>query len=76
MRPHIERRFGAVWSEPVRRMRELVQAIRAIWATWEGKGPLRFEGEFYRHTLMIPAFDPGRIRSDRRRSISAASGRA
>ena len=59
VRPHIERRFGAVWSEPVRRMRELVQAIRAIWATWEGKGPLRFEGEFYRHTLMIPAFDPG-----------------
>jgi len=59
VRPHIERRFGAVWSDPVRRMGELVQAIRAIWATWEGKGPLRFEGEFYRHTLMIPAFDPG-----------------
>jgi len=59
VRPHIERRFGAVWSEPARRMRELVQAIRAIWATWEGQGPLRFTGEFYRHTLMIPAFDPG-----------------
>lgn len=59
VRPHIERRFGAVWSEPARRMRELVQAIRAIWDCWEGKGPLRFEGEHYRHTLMIPAFDPG-----------------
>jgi probable F420-dependent oxidoreductase len=59
VRPHIERRFGAVWSEPVRRMREMVQAIRAIWATWEGRGPLRFEGDIYRHTLMIPAFDPG-----------------
>jgi probable F420-dependent oxidoreductase len=59
VRPHIERRFGAVWSHPVERMRELVQAIRAIWATWEGKGPLRFEGNHYRHTLMIPAFDPG-----------------
>lgn len=59
VRPHVERRFGAVWSHPVERMRELVQAIRAIWATWEGKGPLRFEGAHWRHTLMIPAFDPG-----------------
>jgi probable F420-dependent oxidoreductase len=59
VRPHIEHRFGATWSHPARRMRELVQAIRAIWATWEGQGPLDFRGEFYRHTLMIPAFDPG-----------------
>lgn len=59
VRPHVERRFGAVWSHPVERMRELVQAIRAIWATWEGAGPLRFEGAHWRHTLMIPAFDPG-----------------
>jgi probable F420-dependent oxidoreductase len=59
VRPHIERRFSETWSHPARRMREMVQAIRAIWATWEGQGPLRFEGEFYRHTLMIPAFDPG-----------------
>jgi probable F420-dependent oxidoreductase len=59
VRPHIERRFSAVWSEPARRMRELVQAIRAIWAAWEGQAPLRFAGEFYTHTLMIPAFDPG-----------------
>ncbi len=59
VRPHVERRFGAVWSHPVARMRELVRAVRAIWATWEGQAPLRFEGEFYRHTLMIPAFDPG-----------------
>jgi probable F420-dependent oxidoreductase len=37
----------------------MVRAIRAIWAHWEGRAPLAFEGEFYRHTLMIPAFDPG-----------------
>lgn len=59
VRPHIERRFSAVWSQPAARMRELVLAIRAIWQCWEDGGPLRFEGEFYRHTLMIPAFDPG-----------------
>ena len=59
VRPHIERRFSAIWSHPARRMREMVQAIRAIWASWEGQAELRFEGEFYRHTLMIPAFNPG-----------------
>ncbi|MCC6849875.1 MAG: TIGR03617 family F420-dependent LLM class oxidoreductase [Deltaproteobacteria bacterium] len=59
VRPHVERRFGAAWSRPVERMRELVRGIRAIWAAWEGRRPLRFEGAFYHHTLMIPAFDPG-----------------
>jgi probable F420-dependent oxidoreductase len=36
-----------------------VQAIKAIWATWQGDGPLDFRGRFYDHTIMIPAFDPG-----------------
>jgi probable F420-dependent oxidoreductase len=59
IKPHIERRFSETWSRPAARMAEMVRAIRAIWAAWEGDGPLRFEGEFYRHTLMTPAFDPG-----------------
>lgn len=59
VRPHIEHRFSAVWSQPARRMREIVLGIRAIWETWEGKGALDFRGQFYRHTLMIPAFNPG-----------------
>lgn len=57
--PHIRNRFSMPWSEPAKRMRELILAIKAIFARWEGKAPLAFEGEFYRHTLMIPAFDPG-----------------
>jgi probable F420-dependent oxidoreductase len=59
VRPHIEKRFSEPWSRPAARMRELVSAIRAIWARWEGTADLRFDGEFYRHTLMTPAFDPG-----------------
>lgn len=59
IRPHIERRFSETWSHPARRMRELVLAIRAIWEAWQTGGPLAFEGEFYRHTLMTPFFDPG-----------------
>lgn len=59
IRPHIEKRYGTQWSEPVARMREMVLAIKAIFAAWEGRAPLRFEGRFTRHTLMPPTFDPG-----------------
>ena len=59
IRPHITNRYSSVWSKPARRMGEMVRAIHAIWDAWEGGSKLRFEGEFYRHTLMTPAFDPG-----------------
>jgi probable F420-dependent oxidoreductase len=59
VRPHILHRFSMPWSKPAARMREIVLAIKAIFARWEGQAELDFRGEFYRHTLMIPAFDPG-----------------
>jgi len=59
VRPHIERRFGMPWSRPAARMREMVLAVRAVFDCWETGGALDFRGDFYRHTLMIPAFDPG-----------------
>jgi probable F420-dependent oxidoreductase len=59
IKPHIERRFSMPWSHPARRMREYVLALRAIWDAWETGGKLDFRGEFYRHTLMTPYFDPG-----------------
>jgi probable F420-dependent oxidoreductase len=59
VRPHILHRFSMPWSKPAARMREIVLAIKAIFDCWEGKAELDFRGEFYRHTLMIPAFNPG-----------------
>jgi probable F420-dependent oxidoreductase len=59
IKPHIEKRFSMPWSKPAARMREYVNAIRAIWRTWETGEKLDFRGEFYTHTLMIPAFNPG-----------------
>ena len=59
IKPHIEKRFSMPWSHPAPRMRELILAIRAIWAAWAGGERLAFRGEFYRHTLMTPMFDPG-----------------
>lgn len=59
VRTHIEKRFGAPASRPAARMRDFVGALRAIWACWNDGIPLRYEGEFYRHTLMTPMFHPG-----------------
>ena len=59
IRPHIENRFSMTWSRPVARMRELVQAIKAIQQAWAEGSKLEFRGDLYRHTLMTPFFDPG-----------------
>jgi probable F420-dependent oxidoreductase len=59
IRPHIEKRFSMTWSKPAARMREMVLAIKEIWRCWREGGRLDFQGEFYRHTLMTPMFDPG-----------------
>ena len=59
IRPHIEKRFSMTWSKPASRMREMVQAIRAIWDCWEGNSKLDFRGEFYTHTIMNQNFNPG-----------------
>ncbi len=55
---HIEKRFSMPWSKPAARMKEFVQAMRAIWASWYEGERLNFRGEFYRHTLMTPIFVP------------------
>lgn len=58
VKPHIQRRFSMPWSEPAPRMREYVQALKAIWQAWQEETPLRFIGEHYKHTLMTPFFAP------------------
>ncbi len=58
IKPHITRRLSMPWSRPAARMREFILAMRAIWDCWHNDSPLRFEGEFYQHTLMTPMFTP------------------
>ncbi len=58
VRAHNEKRFSVPWSAPAPRMREYVQAVRAIWAAWKGDGKLAYEGKHYRFTLMTPNFTP------------------
>ncbi|MSP41770.1 MAG: TIGR03617 family F420-dependent LLM class oxidoreductase [Alphaproteobacteria bacterium] len=58
IKAHIEKRFSMPWSHPAPRMREMILAMRAIWANWYDGVPLNFRGEFYSHTLMTPVFTP------------------
>ena len=61
VKAHIERRYGMEWGQPVARLRDYVGALRAIWDSWQTGGKLAYEGQFYRHTLMTPFFNPGPI---------------
>jgi len=61
VKAHVTRRFSMPWDKPAARLREYILALRAIWESFQTEGPLNFEGEFYRHTLMSPFFNPGPI---------------
>lgn len=58
VKAHIVRRFGMRWEKPVEQMREMVLALRAIWDSFQHRTPLKFEGEFYRLSLLTPFFSP------------------
>ena len=62
VRGHIVRRFSSQWGKPGPQLREYIQAMRAVWDTWQNGVPLSYEGEYYRLSLMTPFFDPGPIR--------------
>jgi probable F420-dependent oxidoreductase len=58
VKSHVEHRFSMPWGKPVTRMREIVLATKEIWRCWETGDRLKFEGEYYHHTLMNPTFSP------------------
>ena len=62
VKPHIERRFGMPWPESATgKLREQIQAIRALWQAWQTGERLNFRGQYYKLTLMSPFFNPGPI---------------
>ncbi|MBI4245913.1 MAG: TIGR03617 family F420-dependent LLM class oxidoreductase [Candidatus Rokubacteria bacterium] len=61
VKAHNERRFSVKFESPGPKLREVVQALRAIWACWHDGTRLDFKGRFYRFDLMTPFFNPGPI---------------
>ncbi|MEJ6670290.1 MAG: putative F420-dependent oxidoreductase [Candidatus Azotimanducaceae bacterium] len=55
---HNQRRFSVAWSPPAPRLREYIDAIRAIWVCWRDGTPLKYEGQHYQFSLMTPNFTP------------------
>ncbi len=74
IKPHITKRFSMEWSKPAARMREYVQALHAIWDTWQNGTKLDFRGDFYQHTLMTPMFSPEPIAAGPPKVFLAAVG--
>jgi probable F420-dependent oxidoreductase len=74
IKPHITRRFSMPWSSPAARMREFILAMQAIWDCWHQGSRLKFEGEFYTHNLMTPAFSPKDVQYGAPRIFLAAVG--
>lgn len=74
IKAHIVRRFSMPWSRPAARMQEYIEALGAIWDTWETGDRLDFRGDFYQHTYTSPLFCPARLDSSRPKVYVAAVG--
>jgi probable F420-dependent oxidoreductase len=59
VRQNVEDRFGVPWTSPVERMRDYVEALGALYASYRSGQPVRHEGAHYRLTRLQPYFNPG-----------------
>lgn len=61
VKPHVVRRFSMPWDDPIEQMRDMIGALRAIWDAFQNGTRLKYEGRYYKHTLLTPFFSPGPI---------------
>ena len=61
VRAHVERRYSSPFDPPGPRLREYVLAVRALFRAFQGTEQLNFSGDFYRLSLLPPAWNPGPI---------------
>ncbi len=61
VKDHNERRFSVPWGPPGPRLREYVECMRAIWASWQHGTKPDYQGEYYQYRLTSPFFNPGPI---------------
>lgn len=61
VRGNIVGRFSSVWSEPVSRLGDYIESLRAIFHSFQTGEPLNHVGKHYRFTRLQPYFNPGPI---------------
>ena len=76
IKANIEKRFSARWDSPVPQLREYIQAIRAIFHSFQSGERLHFEGRHYSLTKLQPFFNPGPIEHPRIPIMAGAVGPA
>lgn len=62
VRGNIVGRFSVPWSEPTLRLREYIEALRAIFHSFQTGERLDYAGRCYRFNRLQPYFNPGPIR--------------
>jgi len=58
VKAHIERRFGMTWEAPAPKLREMIQALRAIWDGWAERHTTQLSGQFYQAHADDTFFQP------------------
>ena len=61
VRGNIVGRFSSQWSEPVSRLGDYIESLRAIFHAFQTGGPLDHAGKHYRFNRLQPYFNPGPI---------------
>lgn len=61
IKQNIVDRYSTPWTAPVRRMREYIESLKAIFEVFQKGGDLHYVGENYQFTRMQPFFNPGPI---------------
>ena len=59
VRGNIVGRFSSEWSEPVARLTDYVQSLRAIFDAFQTGADLNYQGAHYRFDRLQPYFNPG-----------------
>jgi probable F420-dependent oxidoreductase len=59
VRTHVERRYASEFDPPGPRLKEYVQAVKAIFRAFAGEERLAFEGRWWSFSFMTPAWSPG-----------------
>jgi probable F420-dependent oxidoreductase len=61
VKAHIERRYSSAYAPPGPRLREYVQAVKAIFRAFRGTEKLSFEGDHFSFSLLPAQWSPGPI---------------
>ena len=51
IKPHITKRFSAMWGKPIQQLREYICALRAIWRSYQSGSELSYQGQYYKVSL-------------------------